>query len=859
MDLLERAADLEVLDNALKDAGRSSGSVVLVGGEAGIGKTRLVQSFSHNHRDDARILWGVCDDLSTPRTLGPFHDIAIQVDGVLKDAVGEGTRGKVFDAVLDVLADGSRPTGVIVEDVHWADGATLDVLKFLGRRIDRVPAMLILTYRDEEVPDDHPLMLVVGDLPASAVHRIHLAPLSMAAVEEAAAGYAGSVEGLFIKTRGNPFLVTEALMAPGGDVPINVRDAVRTRASRLSATGRAVADLVSVVPGQTERWLLEAFPEYGSDALDECRQRGLIEFDGTAAWYRHELVRGAMEGSLTPSRRRALNVFAIEVLASRNADIARIVHHARQASDGAAIARYAPAAGRRASAAAAHREALAHFQIAVEYATEFSVEDRAQLFADYAIECYFTNEAVKALAAAERALALWRELGVTIREGDVLRWISRLHWWLGHSEKAVEAGLAAVEVLTSVRRSKELAMAYSNLAQVFMLAQQADEAEAWATKAITVARELDDQDTLAHALNNLGSTRLRVGDMEGYALLEESLEISVREQFDDHAGRAYANLVWTALDYRQYDKAERYIDEGLAYAWNRELAGSIYYITAERARLGFERGHWSQAERDALWVLGRPEEPGITNMPALATLARLYVRRGEPEVEKTLEEAWRLAEPTGELQRIAPVAAARAELAWLRDDLQGIGSAIADAYQLALTARQPWITDELAFWMWRATGTTDPLQGPETPYARQIAGSWREAADAWAQIGCGYEQAIALMDSEDPPRLLEALDILDGLEATPAAAKLRRRLRRMGIQGVPRGPRKETRSHPAGLTPRQVEVLELVASGLTNTDIAERLFVSPKTVDHHVSALLTKLGVSSRKEAAALAREQDLV
>jgi DNA-binding CsgD family transcriptional regulator len=566
-----------------------------------------------------------------------------------------------------------------------------------------------------------------------------------------------------------------------------------------------------------------------------------------------------MEGSLTPPRRRALNAFAIEVLASRNADIARIVHHARRAGDGAAIARYAPAAGRRASAAAAHREALAHFQIAVEYATEFSVEDRAQLFTDYAIECYFTNEAVKGLAAAERALTLWRELGVTNREGDVLRWISRLHWWLGHGEKAVEAGLAAVEVLSSIPRSRELAMAYSNLAQVFMLAQAAGPAEDWATKAISVARELDDQNTLAHALNNLGSTRLRVGDVGGYALLEESLEIAIREQFDDHAGRAYANLVWTALDYRQYDKAERYIDEGLAYAWNRELAGSIYYITAERARLGFERGEWSQAERDALWVLGRPEEPGITNMPALATLARLYVRRGEPEVEKTLEEAWRLAEPTGELQRIAPVAAARAELAWLRDDLQGIGSAIADAYQLALTARQPWITDELAFWMWRATGTTDPLQGPETPYARQIAGSWREAADAWAQIGCGYEQAIALMDSEDPPRLLEALDILDGLEATPAAAKLRRRLRRMGIQGVPRGPRKETRSHPAGLTPRQVEVLELVASGLTNTDIAERLFVSPKTVDHHVSALLTKLGVSSRKEAAALAREQGLV
>ncbi len=859
MDLLERTADLEVLDGALTDAGHSSGSVVLVGGEAGIGKTSLVQSFSHNHSDDARILWGACDDLSTPRTLGPFHDMAFQVGGVLRDTLAEGTRGEVFDAVLDAIAGGNEKTAVIVEDVHWADGATLDVLKFLGRRIDRIPATLILTYRDEEVPDDHPLMLVVGDLPASAVHRVRLAPLSEAAVEAAATGSARSVKGLYAKTRGNPFLVTEALMAPAGDVPLNVRDAVRTRASRLSTTGRAVAELVSVVPGQTERWLLEEFSDYGPEALDECRQRGLIEFDSVAAWYRHELVRGAMEQSLTPSRRRELNEFAIEVLVSRNADIARIVHHARQADDRAAIARYAPVAGRRASAAAAHREALAHFQIAVERGDELPTDNRARLLTDYVIECYFTNDAAEGLAAAERALELWRELGVTNREGDLLRWISRLHWWLGHSEKAVENGLAAVEVLSSVPRSKELAMAYSNLAQIFMLAQDADAAEGWATRAITVAREFDDQNTLAHALNNLGSTRLRVGDTGGYALLEESLEIAIREQFDDHAGRAYANLGWTALDYRQYDRAEVYIEEGLAYARSRELAGSIYYITAERARLGFERGRWAQAERDALWVLSRPEEPGITNMPALTTLARLFVRRGQSEADQTLEEAWRLVEPTGELQRIAPVAAARAELAWLRDDVQGIGLAIGDAYQLALVARQPWILDEFAFWTWRAGLPIEPLGGSETPYARQIAGNWREAADAWAQIGCVYEQAIALMDSEDPPRLLEALDILDGLEAAPAAAKLRRRLRQMGVQGVPRGPRKETRAHPAGLTPRQVEVLELVVDGLTNAEISERLFVSPKTVDHHVSALLAKLGVSSRTEAAVLARDRGFV
>ena len=328
MNLLERSGDLEVLDCALTEAERCSGSVVLIGGEAGIGKTLLVQAFSEKHADDARVLWGTCDDLSTPRTLGPFRDIAGQVDGALKGAVIEGSRGEVFDAVLDAVVDERRPTAVIIEDVHWADGATLDVLKFLGRRIDRVAVELILTYRDEEVPQNHPLMLMIGDVPASAVHRVHPAPLSIEAVEQLAAGYEGSVENLFELTRGNPFLVTEALLAPGGDVPANVRDAVRTRASRLSPTGRVVADLVSVVPGHTERWLLEEFPEFKPDALDECRQRGLMEFDVANVWYRHELVRGAMEESLDPSLRRALNSFVAGSLANQEEDIARIVHHA---------------------------------------------------------------------------------------------------------------------------------------------------------------------------------------------------------------------------------------------------------------------------------------------------------------------------------------------------------------------------------------------------------------------------------------------------------------------------------------------------------------------------------------------------
>ncbi len=859
MELLERSADLEVLERALLDAESSAGSVVLVTGEAGIGKTRLVQAFCDLHADDARILWGACDDLSTPRTLGPFRDIASRVGDPLSEAVAHGTRFEVFDAVLAAVDEGIRPTVAVIEDVHWADGASLDVIKFLGRRIDRTGATLVLTYRDEEVPADHPLTLLIGDLPASAVHRVRPAPLSLAAVEEIAVGYDGSVDRLFARTRGNPFLVTEALMAPSGEVSASVRDAVRTRASRLSDSGRAVAEFVAVIPGQTERWLLETLPEFSLDGLDECHRRGLIEFDAAAAWYRHELVRGAMEGSLSPKRSRALNAAVTDALVSGDADIARIVHHALRADDRSTIARFAPSAGRRASAAAGHREALAHFRVAVTCADELVGDERAQLLTDYATECYLSNEAVEGAAAAIRALQCWREIGATIQEGDVLRLLSRLHWWLGHSEQAVEAGLGAVKLLSTIPSSKELGMAYSNLAQVFMLAQQSETAEDWATKAIEIARGFEDWNTLAHALNNLGSTRLRVGNLEGFDLLEESLDISIREHFEDHAGRAYSNLAWTALDYRRYDVARSYIDEGLAYAGSRELAGNIYYLTAERARLQFELGEWAAAEENARWVLGRPEEPGITTMPAVGTLARLCVRRGDVDVDATIDAAWQLVEPAGELQRIAPVATARAELAWLRGDVEGILAAISDAYPLAMAANQPWISDEFRFWMWRASGATEPFEELSNPFALQMAGRWSEAAAAWAELGCVYEQAIALMDSGRAQDLLEALEILDRLGAVPAASLLRSRLRRMGVEGVPRGPRRKTRQHPAGLTPRQVEVLDLVAAGLTNADIAERLFVSPKTVDHHVSALLTKLGASSRTEAARVARERGLL
>jgi DNA-binding CsgD family transcriptional regulator len=862
MELLERDGELAELDTVLAAAAEGLGSVVLISGEAGIGKTRLVAEFAERNRDDARVLWGSCDDLSTPRTLGPFRDIAGQTGGDLRASFAAGAdRADVLDAALGELLGSRRlPTVIVIEDAHWADTATLDMLKFLGRRIATSSSVLVITYRVEEVAADHPLRMVVGDVDAAHVHRLSPAPLSRRAVEMLAGEYPGSVERLVTTTMGNPFLVAEMVTAADDDVPANVQDAVRARAARLSDEARDLAELAAVIPGTAPRWLLQAAGGIDEYALEECRDRRLLEADLESVWYRHELVRGAVEGSLGSGRRRRLNQAVLDALVEREADLARIVHHAREAADRDVISRYAPRAARQASAAASHREALAHYRLAVSTLDLVAApEAQAQLLGEYAIECYFTNEAVEGMRAANESLRRWRELGDAIKQGEMLRWLSRLNWWLGRGDEAEATGREAVAVLEGCSASHELAMAYSNLAQIAMLAQRYEPTVEWANRAIDLARELDDHDTLAHALNNLGSARLRVGDTEARALLRESLELSLREGLDDHAGRAYANLIWTELDYREYAAAEQLIAEGLAYATDRELAGSIYYITAERARLAFETGRWSLAESDAEWVLRRPEEPGITRLPALTVLARLGVRRGDQDAAGTLERAWAWAEPTGELQRIAPLAAGRAELAWLAGDPASAAVAVDGAVARAHRAGQQWVTDELAFWSWRSGGDPGTLRDSTTPYGLQAGGDWRAAAAAWEEIGCPYEQALALADGDVSEPLLGALAILDGMGARPLAALVRRKLRRMGVSGVPRGPRPRTRAHPAGLTPRQVEVLQLVAAGMTNAEIADHLYVSAKTVDHHVSAILTKLGASSRTEAAAMATEAGYV
>jgi len=451
---------------------------------------------------------------------------------------------------------------------------------------------------------------------------------------------------------------------------------------------------------------------------------------------------------------------------------------------------------------------------------------------------------------------MWRAAGQRVKEGASLRWLSRLSWCVGNRAQANRYGIDAVTMLESLPAGPELAMTYCVRADLDMEAHEASSAIDWAQRAIALAEPWGNADILSHALKTLGTVRLIEGDTKGWADLERSLQLAHAGGSQEQVADAYANLGAMAVSRRQYAQASRYLSAGLAYCEERDLDFSGLYILAYRARMKFEMADWHGASEDAEAVLRHPRATSITRVPALRTLGHVRVRRGDPDALVALEEARVLGGPTPELQRIGMLAAVRAEAAWLAGDPQRVLREVQPAYELVRERRDPRMKGELAAWLWRVGALDEPATDLAEPYRQEISGDWQGAAHAWEALGCPYEHANMLAWHGAEAEQRQALTILEELGAAPAAQLLRKKMRAQGVRGIPRGSRVSTRSNPFGLTKRETETLALLSEGLRNSTIAKRLFVSTKTVDHHVSAILTKLGVPSRAEAVALARKK---
>jgi DNA-binding CsgD family transcriptional regulator len=855
--LLERESQLEALAQYAAEARTGQGRLVLIAGEAGVGKSSVLEQLDSSLHD-TRWCSGACDGLFTPRPLAPLLDVAGALGGDLEQLCRSAApRDELFAALLHELGRADQLTVLAIEDVHWADETTLDLLKFLGRRVRAVRALVLVTYRDEGLAADEPLRVTLGELTTQrATRRLDLPPLSAQAVAELAGEYGLAPDEVYRLTAGNPFFVRELLEQPAGQLPTSARDAVLAHVARASAQARHTLEVAALIGTRVEPTLLDAVSGASPATVDELVSRGLLVGEDGRLRFRHEIARLAVDRSIGVHRRPAIHRRILDALLTSGCDDdARLAFHAEAADDADIVLAHAPAAARRAAELAAHREAVAQYERAIRFADRADVRSRGGLYDALAYECSLIDRWQDSADARQAALVLWRQAGDRLREGDTLRFLSRTLWRLCRGAEVREASERAVEILEPLGSTPELAWAYTNLA--FLHAAGSDNAVAadLAGRALALAEELDLPAVVSDALNTKACAMTEADDC--LAVLRRALDVAVAAGVQEQAGRAYANLYALLCDELRFAEAERFYVDGIAYCDEHDIATFGVCLRGQRANALLRTGRWAEATTLASQLVDRISASLVNRLNPLLSLGTAQARRGDPGAWVSLDEMATLADGVSEPGWVGLARLARAEAAWLERDEVRAGAEIRLALQVA-----PQCSDlqrsEIAAWHHRITSEA-VLGELAEPFASQIAGEPVRAAKIWDELGSPYDAALALLDSTDERHLREALARLEVLGATPAARIARRRMRELGVRSVPAGARAATREHPAGLTRREGEVLVLVCEGRTNDEIAERLFISAKTVDHHVSALLGKLNVPSRRAAAREAVRLGLV
>jgi DNA-binding CsgD family transcriptional regulator len=851
--LLERGAQLTALVEYADDARAGRGRLVLVAGEAGIGKTALLEAFERRTRD-LRVGHGTCDALFTPRPLGPLYDVAAELGGRLLAACGDDRpREELFALLLDALR--AQPTMVVLEDVHWADEATLDLVRYLGRRIKDLSGLVVVTYRDDGLSARDPLRVVLGELATQrSTRRIDLAPLSRASVDELAKPLAVSGSDVYRLTGGNPFFVCEILRGGLGTIPPSARDAVLARVAGLTDSARRTAEAAALLGGRVDLDLLSAVAGAADRDLDELVVSGLLVSEPTGLRFRHELTRRAIAQQIPAHRAAGVHAAALTALVERGGDDARLAYHAEGASDAQAVQWFAPRAAERSAFLGAHREAVAQLERALRFTDGLATKEVAELWTQLSVEAGLVDAWDHAEAAISEAIALWRQVGDPLRIGEALRHRATAEWRLCRAEAARSAA-EAVQILEPLGRTPELAWALARCA-VFQ-PDKASVLEASRT-AEQLARELDLPAVISDALNTRACVLEALGE-PWEPTMREALQIAQATRSDGQAGRAYANYQVLLGTARRWEEHDTITSEGLAYCEEHDIATFGYCIRAGAGDSMLRRGRWDEAIALSQPLVDLRASPvNILNPLTVVGLAR--ARRDQPGARAALDEAVALAEQTDDLdwRLVARVPSAEAHL--LEGDLAAARRDLEVCLGPRLSEMEPEVIGALLLWL-RRTGLDRPdlprLALPD-PASLALAGRAREAAGAWDDADMPYEAAWALLDSGEPDRVRDALDRFESLGTTAAARLARQELRRLGVDSVPTGARAATRAHPAGLTPREQEVLSLLAEGLTDEQIATRLVLSVRTVHHHVSAVLAKLGVSSRHEAAAEAHRRGL-
>ncbi|MEA2023177.1 MAG: AAA family ATPase [Actinomycetota bacterium] len=846
MDFVGRDSELDQLVTALDSASDGNGRFVVIRGEAGIGKTELLNSFCDGRGTSIDVLFGTCEDLTTPRPFQPLYAIANDAPEI-RESLQAADTFAVARALLSRLNGRGASTVVVIDDAHWADQATLEVLKYVGRRIADTRGLLVVLIRDEDTPVEHPLRNVVASVPPASAVRIALQPLDLASVQ-AVAGEHDAGE-LYALTGGNPLLLGEYLQSDSA-VPLPIEDLVLARLNTLSPSARSIAEFVSVSPGSCEQALLDVSLNVAPGDLDECEQSGLLVIDAIQLAFRHELTRRAVEQSLGSGTRIALNGGIARELESANADVARILHHAIQAGNTDAIARLSPQAVQRAVASRSYREAIQHLQDLQPYLERLDPLTRAAMLEQWADATSATGDVAKSLETRTAAVEAYREHGTAVQLGRCMRPLALLYWRMKQPEAAKASAEEAVAVLQGDRANcAEYALALADQAFVFAMHGEHAEGLAVLDVAIAATTDIDDPGLAAQLLAvqswNVSSDRDAEVARRAIALGEQAGSITA-------VRTATPILIYRSSELPQTER-DTVLSEALTFAQDHGLDDVAAFAYIQKSHAYWRSGDFAAAEDEARFAAQIWDDlsQNLAVFPLLA-IGLNQARRGSPQMLSTLANVFDAA-AVGGGRTTRGANPALAEAYWLHGNTPFDPDRSIAELRAVFDDSFPGPGDAWAWvWMWKLglVSTISDLEG--TREGLLVSGDWRGAASAWDAPGTLYMRAVALSHGDTEAKI-EALALLDEMDAEPMRRRIHRDLREAGVKNIPSGPRSATRDHPAGLTSRQADVMDLLEQGLTNREIADRLYVSSRTVEHHVAAILSKLGASSRAEAVAIA------
>jgi DNA-binding SARP family transcriptional activator/tetratricopeptide (TPR) repeat protein len=770
--LIERSEAGHQLDAAFTEAQRGLGAVILVSGEAGIGKTALVRSFTTGFGTDVTVLAGGCEDLLTPSTFGPLSDVARGVPA-LRAALDDAVPGRVHEVLLELL--GARPTVLVLEDVHWADDATLDTIRYLAPRVAGVPSLLLLTYRDEEVPPGHPLRQLLGALVQRGARRIQLTPLTAAGVETLAERVGVRAPELHRITRGNPFFVTEALASRSDEVPASVRDVVLARVDRLPDESRTLLARLSVVPSGVERSLADALCEGdATEALREPERAGVLVGDATTVSFRHEIARRALADSLTPAERTAHHARLAEILDARGSDPARVVHHAVQAHRDDLVVKAGIPAANQAARVGAHRQVAEHLHDVLQRMHLLTPAEKVDLLVLRADALQLANQFDESLRTAEFAVEVAESLDDDDRLALALLAAARTGLWARGSDAAGAVVRRALAVLgphgdleLRTVAHADLARALSDLATISSVAEPNPEVVEHALIGVGLAEVLGRADLRARALTYLGNGRLALGDPQGSADLDEAIAVLRTFPRAEFAVRACVNASGACYRAGRFDDAERYVELGLAFGRDIEFLSGDYRLSLTRACVWASQGRWNAAEPALRELLDRAGDPGIMDFLTRSVLARLLARQGRfDDADAVFEPARTAAHRSVEVRLVGPVAAAALEIAWLRGETLPVPRLVGDALAAAARAGHTVSRAEIARYLQRAGQVAPVVDRAPEPWASGLRGDWKRAGALWERRSEPYEQALELLASGRAEPVAVGRRILRDLGAT---------------------------------------------------------------------------------------------